>query len=237
MPKMDILNLLFGAVTILSFGYALWANRTLYNLQSQRDRAISSIRDIAHRLHQGTPESAPGTAAYSIMRICDSLVPPTFTGRLVGRLRLDYPPWEHPPMNSHGGSIIRDTRTRLGTAWESFKHGERARFYAVFGPYHPLPVLGRYTIAFWICLPEDANPLPEDTHILRLDAYAYVEGKTILSERVVKLSELSVFEYREFRITFDYLRAGQALEYRVELLTDGVKVRVSDIRVEYQAVT
>lgn len=237
MSKMDILNLIFGAVTILSFGYALWANRTLHNLQVQRDRAISSIRDIAQRLHQGDPDPAAGTAAYSIMRICDGLVPPNLAGRLVGRLRLDYPPWEHPPMNSHGGSTIRDTRTRLGTAWESFKHGERARFYAVFGPYHPLPVLGRYTLAFWICLAEDVNHLPEDTHIIRLDAYAYVEGKTILSERVVKLSELSALDYREFRISFDYLRASQALEYRVELLKNGVKVRVSDIRVEYQAVT
>lgn len=43
MPKMDILNLFFGAVTILSFGYALWANRTLYNLQSPDRNSFSNI--------------------------------------------------------------------------------------------------------------------------------------------------------------------------------------------------
>jgi hypothetical protein len=256
---MDILNIIFGLVTILSFGYAIWANRTLQSVQSQRNRAISSIRDIAYRLQQLSPESSVGGASYSIMRICDSLVPPNSKGQVVGRLRLDYPPWEQPPMHTHGGCTVQDPRTRLGLAWESIKNDERPRFYAVFGPYHTLPVLGRYNVTFKICLVDQGNPfekalslvdqgkpLQEDLRLvnkdkliqeyspfLRLDAYAYIDGKTILSEKFVKSSELSSLEYREFCISFDYSRAGQVLEFRVELLVNEIKVRVSDIRVEY----
>jgi hypothetical protein len=92
---MDVLNIIFGLVTILSFGYAVWTNRRLHSLETQRNRAISSIRDIAYRLQQRSPDSPEGAAAYSLMRICDSLVPPNLDGQLVGRLRIDYAPWDN----------------------------------------------------------------------------------------------------------------------------------------------
>ena len=230
---MNILNVVFGLVTVMSFGYAIWTNRRLHSLETQRNRAISTIRDIANQLYQRSPDSFEGATAYSVIRICDSLVPPDLDGRVVGRLRLDYCPWEQPPMHSHGGNKIHDARARLGAAWESQRSGERPRFYAVFGPYHHLPVLGYYEVSFWIALPAEAEPTTEDTRVLRLDAYAYVDSKTILSERFITRRELSQ-EYKEFRIGFEYTLAGRVLEYRVELLKEGLTIRVSDIRVEYK---
>lgn len=229
---MDALNLIFGIVTILSFIYAFWVNRRLKRVQEIKETIITEIREIAYKIIFKSKGTNIEGYSDSIVSLCNSISPAKNNKINIGKISYYYYPFQLPTyMRTKCGVIQDDDEARVKKTLTAVGTATKKR--AVYGPYKPLPIAGKYTAKFHIRLNSDQslNNLKSDDELLIIDVFDYNGGQIFLNKKTIVLSDLRPY-YRVFSLDFEYNDIKQMLEYRVEIIKPGISISIDYILVE-----
>jgi hypothetical protein len=241
----DALNLVFGIVGFISFGYAIWQNRSA---QSARRLTVAVTRNVQQLAREmiaasiGTPNEG---YARSIEQISSSLLSgePERQNRSVGEFQTEFLPQqlstrvgvEHRTSDSLYGTTIRGRMT--GGEWSDADfspgrgHEIRRDSVLVYGPYRTLPVPGRYTAEFRIRRLGDA-PLPQSKPLVYTDVYCLQRDEYLATQKWT-IREVGT-TWQAFNVTFDYVHISTRVEYRVAACVPDVDLEVDTVRVKLQ---
>lgn len=227
---MDALNFAFGVIGVLSFGYAIWANRQAENARRITNRLTTSIRDLAKSIYDTNRDTTTEGYARSIMQICDSLLPePTDTPPLVGRVAIRYFGGQMPPMETAVGEVVTLPDIGLGRVIRG-RYISESRTALVYGPRETLPVRGSYRASFRLAAEYDPDlDLTADEPIARIEVYVYLRREK-LAVRDLRPGELtSTFAYYDVGFSCDSV--DDQFEYRVMLPRPGATVSFERVTV------
>ncbi len=230
---MDALNIVFGIITVLSFGYAIWVNREMKRMQELKDTIISEIKNSAVKIKQQTVGTNIEGYSDSIIRFCTSISDKDeIFADEIGRIRNYYFPFEIPPMQTRCGVVEDDKDAKLTkTLTGEIQNPNDEHF--IYGPYKPLPLAGTYKALFRLRINNDVSKLEYDMNdvVAQIDVFDYHGGKKFLGIKDIKLSELANY-YQRFEIHFEYKSITQALEYRISIRATGISISSDYILIE-----
>jgi hypothetical protein len=213
----DLLNIAFGVVGVLSLIYAVWANRTAESAKRLSRRLNEEIKQLARFIYdtnQGTPTEG---YARSIMQISDSILTGK-TGRPeIGSLKMNYVAARMPPMLTAVGEVVNDPESRARVAVQG-KYNSPQKAALLYGPFDRLPLTGAYVVSYSL----KSNNLDEEVtgNLVLLDVYDVGADRT-LGSRTLSKDDLSE-AYQRFAVRFYCDDITRPLEYRVHLLKPGV---------------
>ena len=227
---MDIINIIFGCVTVIAFIYAIITNRRADSIQQLTKRLTVDVRSIALTIYELNKNTPTEGYAKSIVHILESLIQPRKNTVQIGQVKVKYRAYELPPLHTHCGSIVDDTETFYGRAIKGRIEGEREKG-LIYGPYEKLPVTGLYRSCFRIKGTIDSGVYFDKTlPVARLDIYNY-QGVGRLSERLILLQDLQA-TYTDYDFQFRYDDVMMTLEYRVAILQPHVELLCEEITIE-----
>jgi hypothetical protein len=240
--RMDALNIVFGIIGIVSFGYAIWQNRSAESARQITKRVTENIRELAReaaRLSVGSPTEG---YARSIVQIANSLIGEHNSNatREVGVVRIDYLAAQ---LRSRIAEVTLSSDSIFGHVYRGKYVGSRwtedtippnlvgvvpQESVLVYGPYRNLPVRGAYKAEFR--LRRDPMERISSEPFLRLDVYCF-ERNEMLAVRYLSNREV-VPTWQVFPVYFFYPDPDIQLEYRVAIMVPGVDVAFEFVTAE-----
>lgn len=242
---MIYLNLVFGIITVISFGYAIWQNRAAQSAKHLTESVTKNIQKLATELRAQTIGTPAEGYAHSIEKISGSLLADgrSEQPRIAGRFDVVFVPHQlrtligsltETPTASLGAAI----RGRLdGPAWteQDIPHRRpskepREDSVLVFGPYKHLPIIGTYIVHFRLRA-EVGSSWPGGP-LVYADVYNH-ERHEYLAWKTWSGRELNA-GWNAYSLEFFYPRS-MTLEYRIALCHPGVWVECDGVKVEFQS--
>jgi hypothetical protein len=223
------LNLLFGTVGIVGFGFAVWQWKQSQAAKEVMNRSLEAIVRNAQAYEISADSEAGIVFANQVERQCAALIsqPPQ-----VGRYFVRFFPGEE---SSHWltvlGTPVAETGDRGASSKRVVMCGRALRDGTdklIYGPYETLPLKGKYRVDFRLAVeiaPENEPSLP----LVRIDING---AESVLAEKTLLGSQVSN-DYEWYSLTFRYVDLTEKLEYRVALLQKGVEGKLYDIMLRH----
>ncbi len=232
---MELLNIVFGIVTVTSLLYAVWQNRKAVGTRQLAERITTDIQSLAGDIvehSRGTPIEG---YAKSIERVSRSLLSVSPANRVDVHFSCEY---FAPQMHTNIGKLVEDPDVHWKFALEgsvdqpAVLEGEvPPRSALVFGPYKRLPMAGKYRASYRLRSNNPIQPHDGVLHALRLDVF-YLQQGLFLGERYLSRMELTE-GWQWFDLEFEYPDPKWPLEYRVILMEPGLTIRFELVRVSF----
>ncbi|MCG7205737.1 hypothetical protein [Streptomyces arenae] len=223
------LNLLFGAVGIVGFGFAVWQWKQSETTRKVMNRSLEALVSNAQLYEMLADSQAGEMFASQVQRQCAALISQPVQ---VGRYFVRFFPGEESScwLTELGLPQVepgeRGASSQRITLWgKALRDGTDK---LVYGPHETLPLRGSYRVDFRFAI--KAGP---DNEMFRPMVRIDVNGAdSRLAEKVLLGSQVSN-EYEWYSLTFRYADIKEKLEYRVALLQKDTEGKIYDVIVRY----